>query len=331
MSEWRADPVTGQWTLVADELPLARRDYVLEGGSHPLDTPCPLCEGREATAGREILAVRNGSPADGPGWQLRVVPNQVPALRVEAGTVGAEDGLLRHRPGLGAHEVVVESPHHDRSWFTMSADELGLVFRAWRSRMADLRHDARLRAAMAFKNHGAEAGVRLVHPHSQVMAMPLVPPHLAQEVDAARRHHVATGRCLMCDLVAQERASGLRVVADRGTEVLLAPYASRVPFETWIVPTGHGGRFDEAPDDVVDALAAAVRHLLDRMAAELEAPAFNAVLHSAPFDEPGGGVFHWHLEVLPRVLRAGGFDLGSGVPVNPVAPEKAARVLRAGG
>lgn len=331
MSEWRVDPVTGQWTLVADDLPLARRDFVLDGGSRPLDVPCPLCEGREATAGREIFAVRNEGPPDTPGWQLRVVPNRVPALRVEAGAVGAQDGLLLHRPGLGAHEVVVESPHHDRTWYTMTADELALVFRAWRARMADLRHDARLRAALAFKNHGAEAGARLVHPHSQVMAMPRVPPHLTHEVEASHRHHDATGRCLLCDLVAQERGSGLRIVADSATHVALAPYASRVPFETWVVPVGHGARFDEAPDDAIEALAVAVSRLLDRMAVALESPAFNAVLHSAPFDEPGDGAYHWHLEVLPRVLRPGGFDLGSGVPVNPVAPEKAARVLRSGG
>ncbi len=328
MSEWRADPVTGHWTIVADDLPLARRDFVLDGISRPLDLPCPLCEGREATAGHEIAAVRDGTAADGPGWRLRVVPNRVPALRVEAASAGTQDGLLAHRPGLGAHEVIIESPRHDASWYTMTADELTLVLQAWRGRMADLRRDARLRAAVAFKNHGAEAGARLVHAHSQVMATPLVPPHLAHEVDAARRHHTATGRCLLCDLVTQERASGLRVVADSGTHVTLAPYASRTPFEAWIVPMHHGARFDETPEGELGALAAALRLLLDRMAAELEAPAFNAVLHSAPFDEPGDGAYHWHLEVLPRVLRPGGFDLGAGVPVNPVSPEKAARVLR---
>lgn len=331
MSEWRSDPLTGDWTLVADDLPLVRRDFVLDGGGRPLDVPCPLCEGREAAAGHEILAVRHGSAPDGPGWQLRVVPNRVPALRVEAGTADAHDGLLTRRPGLGAHEVVIESPHHDRSWFAMTADELALVLGAWRGRMADLRHDSRLKAAVAFKNHGAEAGARLVHPHSQVMVLPLVPPALDREVVASRRHREATGRCRLCDLVAQERTSALRVVADHGACVTLAPYASRVPFETWIVPARHGARFDEAPDADVRALALALQHLLTRLAVELEAPAFNAVLHTAPFDEPGDGAYHWHLEVLPRVLRRGGFEWGSGMALNPVAPEKAARVLRGGG
>jgi UDPglucose--hexose-1-phosphate uridylyltransferase len=331
MSEWRADPVTGQWTIVADDLPLSRRDFVLDGVSRPLDTPCPLCEGRELTAGHEIAAVRDGSPPDGPGWSLRVVPNRVPALRVEAGVSGAHDGLFVHRPGLGAHEVVIETPRHDVSWFTMTAEELGRILAAWRDRIADLRRDGRMRAAVAFKNHGVEAGARLAHAHSQVVATPLVPPALSHEVEAARRHHTATGTCLFCDLVAQELAAGVRVVAQTPACVALAPYASRTPFETWLLPVGHRARFDESTKEDIAALAALLRHVLAQMSRELERPAFNAVLHSAPFDEPADGAYHWHLELVPRVLRASGLEVGAGLPINPVPPEKAARVLRGGG
>jgi len=331
MSEWRADPVTGQWTIVADDLPLARRDFVLDGVSRPLDQPCPLCEGHELTAGHEILAVRDGSAPNGPGWTLRVVPNRVPALRVEAGMTGAHDGLFVHRPGLGAHEVVVETPRHEHSWYGMTASELTRVLAAWRDRMADLRRDGRMRAAVAFKNHGVEAGARLAHAHSQVVAMPLVPPHLTHELEAARRHHTGTGRCLFCDLVGQERAAGLRVVAETPDAIALAPYASRTPFETWLLPLVHAARFDESSHADLAALASLLRQVLDQMARELEQPAFNAVLHSAPFDEPGDGAYHWHLELVPRVLRASGLDIGAGLPVNPVPPEKAARVLRGAG
>jgi UDPglucose--hexose-1-phosphate uridylyltransferase len=331
MSEWRADPVTGQWTIVADDLPLARRDFVLDGVSRPLDTPCPLCEGRELTAGHEIAAVRDGTAADGPGWSLRVVPNRVPALRVEAGMSGAHEGLFIHRPGLGAHEVVVETPRHDVSWYTMTADELARIFTAWRDRMADLRRDGRLRAAVAFKNHGVEAGARLAHAHSQIVATPIVPPAITHEVEAARRHHTATGACLFCELVAQERAADVRVVADTTHFLALAPYASRTPFETWLLPVTHRARFDEASAADLAGLAALLRQVLEQVGRELERPAFNAVLHSAPFDEPGEGAYHWHLELMPRVLRANGLDVGAGLPVNPVPPEKAARVLRGGG
>ncbi len=331
MSEWRADPVTGQWTIVADDLPLARRDFVLDGVSRPLDTPCPLCEGRELTAGHEIAAVRGATAADGPGWSLRVVPNRVPALRVEAGMSGAHEGLFIHRPGLGAHEVVVETPRHDVSWYTMTADELARIFTAWRDRMADLRRDGRLRAAVAFKNHGVEAGARLAHAHSQIVATPIVPPAITHEVEAARRHHTATGVCLFCELVAQERAADVRVVADTTHFLALAPYASRTPFETWLLPVTHSARFDEASAADLAGLAALLRQVLEQVGRELERPAFNAVLHSAPFDEPGDGAYHWHLELVPRVLRANGLDVGAGLPINPVPPEKAARVLRGGG
>lgn len=331
MSEWRADPVTGQWTIVADDLPLSRRDFVIDGNSRPLDTPCPFCEGRELTAGHEIAAVRHGSPADGPGWSLRVVPNRVPALRVEAGMSGAQDGLFVQRPGLGAHEVVVETPHHELTWFTMTADDFARILTAWRDRMADLRRDGRLRAVVPFKNHGVEAGARIAHAHSQLVAAPFVPPAIALEVEAALRHHTATGTCLFCELVAQERAAGLRMVAEAPDYVALAPFASRTPFTTWLLPVDHQARFDEASAAAVAGLAALLHRVLAQMARELESPAFNAVLHSVPFDEPGNEAYHWHLELVPRVLRASGLDIAGGLPINPVSPEKAARVLRGSG
>lgn len=331
MSEWRADPITGRWTVMADDLPLARRDFVVDGVTRALDTPCPLCEGQELNAGREIWAARDGTPPDGPGWQVRVVPNRVPALRVEAGTDLLVDGQFRRRPGLGAHEVVVESPRHDVSWFTMSAGDLARVLAAWRHRLADLRRDPRLQATVAFKNHGVEAGSRLVHPHSQIVAMPLVPEALGAQAAAAARHRAASGRCLLCDVLNAERASSIRVVVDAGDAVAIAPYASRSPFALWIVPARHAARFDESTGADGDAVAGVLHDVLGRLACELESPAFNAVLHTAPAEVPADGPFHWYLEIVPRVLRLNGLDVGTGVSINPVPPEKAARVLRGEG
>lgn len=313
---------------MADDLPLARRDFVVDGVARALDTPCPLCEGQELSAGREIWAARDGTPPDGPGWQVRVVPNRVPALRVEAGSDILGQGPFRHRPGLGAHEVVVESPRHDATWFTMSVADLARVLGAWRHRLADLRRDSRLAAAVAFKNHGVEAGARLVHGHSQIVAMPLVPEALGAQVAAAARHHDATGRCLLCDVVREERASSLRVVVDIGDALAMAPYAARSPFSLWVVPTRHGVRFDESTDTDRNAVATVLHDVLGRLARELELPAFNAVLQTAPSAVPAGGTFHWYLELVPRVLRASGLEVGTGVSINPVPPEKAARVLR---
>ncbi len=328
MSEWRADPVTGHWVVVASEAPVRRRDFDLDELPPDADGPCPLCEGHEQAAGREILAARRGTLADGPGWDLRVVPNRVPMLRVEAGGEAERDGLLEHQPGLGAHEVVVESPRHDASWFTMSADELTRVFLAWRDRIADLRRDSRMRSALAFKNHGAKAGARLAHPHSQVVAMPRVPPQIDAEVRGAERHHGTTGRCIFCDLLTQEVAAGARVVTATADCVAMTPYASRWPFEVVVVPRRHEARFEAATLTDVHAVATVLREVLAQMDAQLGRPAFNAVLHTAPYGAAVDAAYHWHLELVPRVLRATGFDLGSGTSVNPVSAEKAARVLR---
>ena len=328
MSEWRADPVTGQWVIVVSDAPVRRRDFDLDERPPDADGPCPLCEGHEQAAGREILAVRGGTPADGPGWDLRVVPNRVPMLRVEAGGGAQRDGLLEHQPGLGAHEVVVESARHDASWFTMTEEELTRVLVAWRDRMADLRRDSRMRSALAFKNHGAKAGARLAHPHSQVVAMPRVPPRIDEEVRGAERHHAATGRCVYCDLMVQEIAAGARVITATPGCVALAPYASRSPFEVVLVPRQHGARFEAASTGDITGVATALREVLVQIDAQLGRPAFNAVLHTAPYDAAVDGSYHWHLELVPRVLRTTGFDLGSGTAVNPVPAEKAARVLR---
>ena len=328
MSEWRADPVTGQWVVVASDAPMRRRDFDLDEAPPEADGPCPLCEGHEHAAGREILSVRRGTPADGPGWDLRVVPNRMPMLRVEAGGDGETAGLLEQQPGLGAHEVVVESPRHDASWFTMGIDELTGVLTAWRDRIADLRGDSRMKAALAFKNHGAKAGARLAHPHSQVVAMPRVPPRLDEEVRGAERHHAATGRCVFCDLLAQEMAAGARVVTATPGCVAIAPYASRSPFEVWLVPMRHAARFEVASVDDLAAAAAVLGSVLALVDAQLGRPAFNAVLHTAPYDAAVDAAYHWHLEFVPRVWRATGFEVGTGTTVNPVPAEKAARVLR---
>lgn len=328
MSEWRADPVTGRWVVIAADEPLRRRDFDLDPVIPIDEAYCPLCEGEELVAGREIHAVRNGSAPDGPGWRLRVVPNRVPALRVEGTLDHRREGPFERMHGLGAHEVVVETPRHDVTWATMAVDDLAAVLSAWRDRLADLRRDSRMRAGLVFKNEGVKAGARLAHPHSQVVAMPVVPPGLAEEVAGAHRHYDTYGRCVYCALIDQERAAGSRVVTTSDDTIVVAPYASRWPFETWLLPRVHHPRFEQAPDSLLAAVAAGLQPVLQGIERRLERPALNVVLHSAPYSEAADAAYHWHLEIVPRVLRASGFDLGTGTALNPVSPEDAARVLR---
>ena len=328
-TELRTDPITG--TMVAIDVggPSSRGDFeVMPVTNGDAPESCPLCEGHEHEAGSEILAWRDGTAANGPGWSVRVVANRHPILRIEQGLDVQREGLFESREGLGAHEVVIEAPGHDRPLHTQDADQLWRVFWAWRSRLQDLKRDRRFVSAVVFKNHGKAAGARLDHPHSQVMAFSTIPPAVANELQGAKRHRSATGRCVFCDVLQQERQDGRRLLGDHGGVVAIAPYASRVPFETWMVPADHAARFEDASDDTLHALAAAFKTVMERMDWALERPASNVVLHTAPFSGDDDAAFHWHVEILPRVTRYGGLEWATGMHRNPVSPEAAAAALR---
>lgn len=328
-TELRTDPITGR--VVAIDLgPFKRRDDFELEPARVDDAPaaCPLCEGREADAGPEILAWREGGPANMPGWSVRVVPNRNPMLKIEGrGDVGG-GGLLESRDGLGAHEVVVETPSHDQPWHTLDTDRLWRVLWAWRTRIQDLKRDTRFVSAVVFKNHGRAAGARLDHAHSQLAAFPMVPPALAEKLRGAARHLAKAGTCIYCDLVAQELHEGHRIIRDQDSILAITPYASRAPFEISLMPRVHAPRFEDASDELLRGLAEAIRAVMSRIDWALERPACNVVLHTGPLTGEGDAAFHWHLEVIPRVTRFSGLEWGTGVHRNPVSPEEAARVLR---
>jgi UDPglucose--hexose-1-phosphate uridylyltransferase len=328
-TEIRRDPITGR-SVVIDRAPFKRRDDFDLQPVRLEDPPaaCPFCEGREADAGSEILAWREGGPANVPGWSVRVVPNRHPLLRIEGGTDVRADGLFETRDGLGAHEVIVETPLHDQPLQALEVDRLWRVLWAWRTRLQDLKRDSRFASVVIFKNHGRAAGARLDHAHSQLVAYPILPAALADKVHSVKRHLDATGRCLFCDVIADELADRRRIVCEQDAILAIAPFASRVPFETWLMPRLHEPRFEETADSTLESLATTIRAVLSGIDWALERPAYNLVLHSAPLAGEADRGFHWHLEILPRVTRHSGLEWGSGMHRNPVAPEEAARVLR---
>ena len=328
-TEIRRDPITGR-SVAIDCGPFKRRDDFDLEPARLEDAPsaCPFCEGREADAGPEILAWREGGPANVPGWSVRVVPNRHPMLRIEGGVDIRSHGLFETRDGLGAHEVIIETPLHDQPLHTLDEDHLWRVLWAWRTRLQDLKRDSRFASVVIFKNHGRAAGARLDHSHSQLVAFPILPPGMAEKVQNGARHLEATGRCIFCDLIAGELADPRRVICDQGAVLAVAPFASRVPFETWLMPRDHEPRFEDTADGTLKTLAEKIRFVLSRIDWALERPAYNIVLHSAPLTGEADKAFHWHLEILPRVTRHGGLEWGSGMHRNPVAPEEAARVLR---
>jgi len=329
LPELRKDPVTGRWVIISTERRKRPSDFRLErlapGGSEY----CPFCPGHEELTPPEVLAYRhNGGAPNTAGWDLRVVPNKFPALQVEGNLDREGEGLFDRMNGIGAHEVIIESSDHAKTLATMSVEEVARVLQAYRERVLDLKRDIRFRYILIFKNHGAPAGATLEHSHSQLIALPIVPDFVREEIDGARQHYTQKERCVFCDIIRQEVTAGKRVIEGNADIVALAPYAPRFPFETWLLPRRHSSRFEEAPVHEYENLARLLRSLLQRMNRALESPAYNLIVHSSPFSEDTGTFYHWHVELMPKLTKVAGFEWGTGFYINPTSPEEAARVLR---
>jgi UDPglucose--hexose-1-phosphate uridylyltransferase len=327
--ELRKDPVTGRWVIISTERSKRPSDFLLEPSAVIGGEYCPFCAGREDMTPREVLAFRNhGGAPNSPGWDLRVVPNKFPALQVEGNLDREGEGLFDRMNGVGAHEVIIETPDHDKTMATMSELEIERVLWAFRERILDLKRDVRFRYILVFKNHGAAAGATLEHPHSQLIALPIVPDFVREEVEGAKRHYAGKERCVFCDIIRQEVAAGRRIIHENADVVALAPYAPRFPFETWLLPRSHGARFEDAPRTVYESLARMLKSVLQRMNRTLECPSYNLVIHSCPFSEQSTDFYHWHVELMPKLTRTAGFEWGTGFYINPTSPEEAAQVLR---
>jgi UDPglucose--hexose-1-phosphate uridylyltransferase len=327
--ELRKDPVTGRWVIISTDRQKRPSDFRLERARIITGDACPLCAGREEMTPREVLAYRhNGGAPNTAGWDLRVVPNKYPALQVEGNLDREGEGLFDRMNGIGAHEVIIETPDHAKTLGTMSEPEIERVLWAYRERIVDLKQDRRFRYILIFKNHGASAGATLEHSHSQLIALPIVPDFVREEVEGSRRHYRAKERCVFCDIIRQEVAAGRRIIHENADIVALSPYASRFPFETWILPRSHGSRFEDASRQQYESLARMIKSVLARMDGALESPAYNMIIHSSPFSEETSEFYHWHVELIPKLTRTAGFEWGTGFYINPTAPEEAAQVLR---
>ena len=330
MPELRKDPVTGRWAIISTDRQKRPNDFRFERTAIIGRELCPFCPGREAMTPPEVLSYRHdGGAPNTPGWELRVVPNKFPALQVE-GTLDREgDGMFDRMNGIGAHEVIIETPDHDRSLSMMSEAEIERVLWAYRERMLDLKRDHRLRYILVFKNHGAAAGATLDHPHSQLIALPIVPDFVREEIEGARLHYRVKERCVYCDIIHQDLRDGGRVIQENAEIIAVSPYAPRFAFETWLLPKQHSARFEEAPRHVYESLARMLKAILQRLDRALERPPFNLVVHTSPFSEELAAQYHWHIEIMPKLTRVAGFEWGTGFYINPTPPEEAAKVLRA--
>ena len=329
MPELRRDPITHRWSIIATERALRPKTLVQSAEDPPAGAACPFCVGNEHMTPGEIAAVRpGGGPPNGGGWKVRVVPNKFPALRIEGGLDKRPDGIYDHMNGIGAHEVVVECPDHSLKLHELPKEHLLSVLKVYRDRMADLQGDRRFRFSLLFRNHGAGAGATLAHPHAQLIALPVVPAEVQVLLDGSRRYYEFRERNVFDDIVRQELEDGRRVIHEAADFLLLAPYASRAPFEQWIVPRFHATRFERAHNVELERLAEVLKLALSRLDRGLGNPAYNLIVQTAPYGHEDVPWYRWHVQILPKLTRMAGFELGTGFHINPTAPEEAAEFLR---
>jgi UDPglucose--hexose-1-phosphate uridylyltransferase len=275
--------------------------------------------------------MREGGGANQPGWSLRVVPNKFPVLGIEGDLNRQGEGMFDKMDGLGAHEVIIETNVHTDNLANMPEKQVERVLWAFRERVLDLKKDKRLRYILLFKNYGTAAGATLDHPHSQLIALPVVPKRVQEELDGATKYFGFKERCVFCDLIRQEMKDQTRVVSETDRFVVIEPWAARFPFETWIMPRRHQSHFEAIDQTDLQGLAFVLRSTLRKLDRVLERPAYNFVIHTAPVQEAGNDYFHWHIELMPKLTKLAGFEWGTGFYTNPTPPEESAKFLRDAG
>lgn len=331
MPELRQDPSTKEWVIIATER--ARRPdqfREVETTAHVNDAQrCPFCPGNEQLTPGEVFSLRDSGGNGEPGWRVRVVPNKFAALTPSEGSLHhAASPMFNTAAGRGYHEVIIESPRHDHTLALMGEEELSDLLRTYQQRYDALKHDSRTKLILIFRNHGRRAGTSLQHPHSQVVATPIIPLHIRQKYEVAIRHYDDTGRCLYCDIVAAERSAGRRVLLETSGFVVIHPFASQVPFETWILPRFHNPCFARTSPDRMVELASVLRRTLRGLYDGLGNPDFNLILHTAPVEDEAKPYFLWHIEIRPRLTTQAGFELGTGIYINTAVPEQTATFMR---
>ena len=334
MSELRWDPLDRTWALIATERGRRPTDFLPpERRLAKGNAPCPFCLVLEGKGPATRIAHRK--TADD---AVVVLANRFPVLSVEAPTHRHQVGPYDCVSGVGAHEVVVETNHHERRFRDLPPAQLAAVLLTWRDRVIDLTRDRRFQHVEVFKNDGPSAGATLSHAHSQIVATPVLPPRLLRQLDAARTHWHDKERCLICDIVTFEVEHTARVIDDEGDFVAWCPYASRFPFEVQIASRHHSSYFVQLDEPRANALATLLSRTLRALDKALRGADLNLCLSLSPstssFARGKHGLeqldqfWHWRIELIPRLLPLGGFELGTDLVINPTAPEDAAAHLR---
>ena len=332
MTELRRDPVIGRWVIVETKKPLKPGDYEKEEHEFKQEATCQFCPGREAYTPPEVDAIRpDGTQENSPDWLVRVVPNKFPALRIEGGIDKKGLGIYDMCNGIGAHEVLIETRDHHKSLADLTVKEIANVIQLYQNRSLSLAKDKRFKYIMIFKNHGESAGASVEHPHSQIIALPMVPRFVTQELEGAHTHFEYRGRCLYCDMIEQEIRDKDRIVVENEMFLSFCPYVPRYPFETWIIPKEHKADFCSLSEEERLSLSGLLKDILSRMKETLSDPSYNFYLRAAPVNYENAESFHWHIDIIPQLTREAGFEWGTGIYMVNTDPAVAAGYLRDGG
>jgi len=331
MPQLRQDPTNKEWVIIATNR--SKRPHDFKKIEPAIEKPvykanCPFCPGNEHLTPHETLAYRKGGPPDSKGWWVRVIPNKFPALSLEGSLERKEEkGFFRMMDGVGTHEVVIGSPIHNQLFPLTEDKQVEEVLLAYRERYLALREDPRIKLIIIFKNHGEAAGTSLDHTHSQIVGTAVVPSNIRKKLEEAARYYDDHGRCVYCDSIQEELNFKKRIVIDTEKFVVLQPFASRVPFETWIIPKEHQASFGSISVEDSKRFAKVLKETLFRLYSKLNDPAYNFVIHTSPIKDEGEDYYHWHLQIIPRLTTPAGFEMGSGIYINVSFPEETAQFL----
>ncbi len=333
MSELRQNRITGDWVIIASERASRPEDFHRDVGKQapPAFNPaCPFCPGNEKMTPGEQLADRpEDTESNSEGWNVRVVPNKYPALdhTVEADWF-EESNFFNGIKGFGVHDVVIDTPRHDLTIATMSRRAVERLYYVYRSRYRQLEEDDRILLINIFRNYGVKAGASLEHPHSQIIATPVIPIRIQLRLNMAKEYYSIHQRCVMCDTLEAVLRKPDRVVLETERFVVFEPFASQTPFETWVVPKRHCASFGEVQDAEIVELAQVMRDVLHRIYVGLGDPDYNYLFQANPTNTPHRDKYHWFVQILPRVVPSVGFELSSGIYICTARPEETADFLR---
>lgn len=335
MHELRKDILLGRWVAVLSDSKTPS-DYSFNSNNENNEKSCKLCLGREDETPPEITSIRtDNTKANNPEWCVRVLPSFNPVFQVE-GDLGRKGvGIYDKMNSIGASEIFVESPRHNIRPEDMGLEQMIRLLTLYRVRMADLEKDSRLRYILIYKNSGKEAGEVFSHPTSFLMATPVIPKTVKDELDNAKQYYAYKERCVFCDIIREELRFGERVILETTNFISFCPYAAQFPFESWIIPKRHCCAFHEITVEEIEDLGLMLMTMLKKLRKVFNEVSFNYFIHTAPNMVPRknhwhtlGEDFHWHIEIIPRLIRTSGFEWGSGFYILSTSPENAAKYLR---